>query len=370
MKVLTYITSIDLKGGGPSRSVPMLVKGLAEIGADVTLMTQRSDDMNTHALDGTTAKLQILESFNVAEIKEFIKNGQFDIVQMQSMWDWKYHKLAKICRRLNIPYIETPRGMLEPWSLNQKRWKKRLALWLYQLNDLNRAAYIYTTAEDEAKNVKALGVKTPCAVIPNGIEVDSYSCRTSLDEVKKQVLFLSRIHVKKGIELLIEAWSRMISDFPGWNLLIVGNGEERYIESLNAMVDRLGLGESVSISQPIFGEMKVKLYQNSSLFVLPSFSENFGMVITEAMACGVPVITTKYCPWEILNSTNTGWCIDLDVDNLTEYLKKAMGMDAESLYEMGQRASQLVHENFDYRSVAKKTYQLYNEILTGKTKEK
>ena len=363
MKILTYITSIDLTGGGPSRSVPMLVKGLAELGADVTLMTQRSEKMNTHALDGTTAKLHILDAFNSEDIEAFILKEKFDIVQMQSMWDMRYHKLAKICRKLNIPYVETPRGMLEPWSLAQKKWKKRLALWLYQMSDLNHAACIYTTADEEAKNVKALGVKAPCAVIPNGIEIDSYKCRTSIDVVKKQVLFLSRIHVKKGIELLLEAWSRIVRNFPGWTLLIVGNGESAYIESLKAMVQRLGVGESVTISEPVFGEAKVRLYQSSSLFVLPSYSENFGMVIAEAMSCGVPVITTRYCPWEILNETGTGWCIDLSVDNLTDTLRQAMGMNADILYEMGQKASLLVSEKFDYRSVAKKTMGLYKSMI-------
>lgn len=363
MRILTYITSIDLTGGGPSRSVPMLVKGLAELGADVTLMTQRSEKMNTHALDGTTAKLHILDAFNSEDIEAFIRKEKFDIVQLQSMWDLRYHKLAKICRRLNIPYIETPRGMLEPWSLAQKKWKKKLALWLYQMNDLNHAACIYTTADEEARNVKALGVKAPCSVIPNGIEVDSYKCRTSMEGVKKQVLFLSRIHVKKGIELLIEAWVRLIKDFPGWSLRIVGNGEADYVESLRKMTKSLGVMDSVIITEPVFGEAKVKLYQSSALFVLPSFSENFGMVIAEAMSCGLPVITTKYCPWEFLNKTQTGWCIDLSVDNLTDTLRQAMNMNPSELYEMGQRASLLVSEKYDYRSVAKKTLQLYCQTV-------
>ena len=365
MKILTYITSIDLTGGGPSRSVPMLVKGLAELGADVTLMTQQTEKMNTHALDGTTAKLHVLDAFNSEEIEAYIRKKKFDIVQLQSMWDIRYHKLAKICRKLNIPYIETPRGMLEPWSLSQKKWKKKLALRLYQMNDLNNAACIYTTAEDEAKNVKALGVKTPCSVIPNGIEVDSYKCRTSLDGVKKQVLFLSRIHVKKGIELLIEAWERIVKDFPGWSLLIVGNGEADYIESLKNMVEEHGVGESVRILEPVFGEDKVRLYQSSALFVLPSYSENFGMVIAEAMSCGVPVITTKYCPWEMLNETNTGWWIALSVDKLTDTLRQAISMNPSKLYDMGQRASRLVHEKFGYRNVAKMTLELYDKIMTS-----
>ena len=186
-----------------------------------------------------------------------------------------------------------------------------------------------------------------------------------MEGVKKQVLFLSRIHVKKGIELLIEAWERIVKDFPGWSLLIVGNGEADYIESLRMMVKEHGVGESVRISEPVFGEAKVRLYQSSALFVLPSYSENFGMVIAEAMSCGVPVITTKYCPWEMLNETNTGWWIALSVDKLTDTLRQAISMNPSKLYDMGQRASRLVHEKFGYRNVAKMTLELYDKIMTS-----
>lgn len=364
MKVLTFLTSISLKGGGPSRSVPMLVKGLAEVGVDITLMTFRSDDMNTHALEGTTAKLKVLEPGTSAkEIEKYILAEKFDIIQMQSMWAKSYHQVAQIARKHNIPYLITPRGMLEPWSLSQKKWKKKLALMLYQMKDLQKAACIFTTAEMEAQHVRDLGVKVPMSVIPNGIETEGYPCRTSNQEVKKQVLFLSRIHVKKGIELLLEAWKRIHTTYPDWILTIVGNGEEEYINSLKEKVKALGLQGYVQISEPVFGNAKVQLYQSSSLFCLPSYSENFGMVIAEAMSCGVPVITTTNCPWEILNDTNTGWCIDLSVDNLEKALREAMSMDSAELYEKGQQSSKLVFENFNYRNVAEKTKKLYEWIL-------
>ena len=109
MKVLTFITSISLKEGGPSRSVPMLVKGLSEVGVDITLMTFRSDDMNTHALDGTPAKLKIWEDrTSTKEIEDFILSGKFDLIQLQSMWAKNYHRVALIARKHNIPYIITP----------------------------------------------------------------------------------------------------------------------------------------------------------------------------------------------------------------------------------------------------------------------
>lgn len=384
MKVLTFITSISLKGGGPSRSVPMLVKGLAEAGVDITLMTFRSEDMNTHALEGTPAKLIVWEDRTTArEIEDFILSEKFDLIQLQSMWAKSYHVVALIARNHNIPYIITPRGMLEPWSLSQKKWKKKLALMFYQMKDLQKAACIFTTAEMEAKHVRELGVRTPMSVIPNGIETDGYACRTSLEGVKKQILFLSRVHVKKGIEILIDAFGKLRAEggeFNEWSVVIVGNGEEDYIENLKHKVNELGLENYIKILPPVFGVDKTKLYQESSLFCLPSYSENFGMVIAEAMSCGVPAITTNGTPWQLLNGDcctmgasldmlgddkRTGWCIDLSVENLERTLREAMEMPPASLFEMGQRGSKMIHENFNYRSVARKTKELYEWILNG-----
>lgn len=384
MKVLTFITSISLKGGGPSRSVPMLVKGLAEVGVDITLITYWSDDMNTHALDGTSAKLKVLRpDFSRSQMDEYIISEKFDVIQLQSMWDLRYHIVAKIARKHRIPYIITPRGMLEPWSLSQKKWKKKLAMALYQMKDIKQSACVFTTAEMEALHVRDLGVDVPMAVIPNGIETDGYPCRISKDKVKKQILFLSRIHIKKGIELLIDAFDRIITknaNMDDWTVAIVGNGEEEYIRELKRKVEGLNLRDKVKILAPVFGDAKVNLYQESSIFCLPSYSENFGMVIAEAMSCGVPCITTNGTPWQLLNgevstmganldilgkNRKTGWCIDLSVDNLEKALLEAMTMKTEALYEMGQKGNLLVQENFNYKSVARKVMQLYSWLLDG-----
>ena len=366
MKILSFVSSLDLDCGGPSRSVPMLVKGLAELGVDITLMTIHSENMNIHALEGTTAKLKVLSpSFSRKEIAKYLAEEKFVLIQIQSMWEWPYHKVMAEARKQGIPYIITPRGMLEPWSLSQKKWKKKLAWWLYQRNDVQKSACVFTTAKMEADHVGELGITTCKAIIPNGIETDGYPCKSSVGHVKKQVLFLSRIHVKKGIELLFEAWKRIHTDYQDWQLLVIGNGETEYIQSLERRVECLDLKDSIRILPPVFGNDKIRLYQESALFCLPSFSENFGMVIAEAMSCGTPVITTTNCPWEILNETNTGWCIDLSVDNLEHALREAMWMDANALYDMGQKASKLIFDNFDYRSITRKTLRLYEWLLNG-----
>ena len=366
MKVLTFVSSLDLKSGGPSRSVPLLVKGLAELGIDITLMTIRSENMNTHALEGTTAKLKVFEpSFSRKEIRQYLIAEGFDLVQIQSMWELSYHKVMAEARKLGIPYIVTPRGMLEPWSMSHKKWKKKLGWWLYQRKDVQKAACVYATARMEAEHVTELGITTCKAVIPNGIETDAYPCKTSFDVVRKQVLFLGRIHVKKGIEHLFDAWKRVYPEYPEWQLLVVGNGEAEYKHSLENKAEILGLKDCIKILPPMFGSAKTKIYHESAIFCLPSYSENFGMTIAEAMSCGTPVITTTNCPWEILNESKIGWCVDQSVDNIERALREAMTMTPTDLYEMGQQASKLISENYDYRVVTRNTLRLYKWLLNS-----
>ena len=258
-----------------------------------------------------------------------------------------------------------PRGMLEPWSMSHKKWKKKLGWWLYQRKDVQKAACVYATAMMEAEHVTELGITTCKAVIPNGIETDAYPCKTSFDVVRKQVLFLGRIHVKKGIEILFDAWKRVYPEYPEWQLLVVGNGEAEYKHSLENKAEILGLKDCIKILPPMFGAAKTKIYHESAIFCLPSYSENFGMTIAESMSCGTPVITTTNCPWEILDESKIGWCVDLSVDNIERALREAMTMTPTDLYEMGQQASKLINENYDYRVVTRNTLRLYKWLLNS-----
>lgn len=365
IKVLHFITGLDEMSGGPTRSVSLLATGQAKIGLDVTIMTIRTANITLDALRNTAVRVVVLEpTYSIREVETFICQNNINLVQLQSIWAPQYHSVAKLCRRLSIPYIITPRGMLEPWSLQQKWFKKKLALMLYQKADLSKAACIHTTAVMEARNVRNIGIKAPIAVIPNGINTETYPLRSISQKPLQQVLFLSRIHPKKGLDLLIDVWARLPERLHNWKLLIVGNGEEAYIQSLKDKVSALKLNNSVEIHPPIFGKAKIDMYHNSSLFVLPSYSENFGMVIAEAMCCGVPVITTDTTPWPWLDETGTGWSINLTPDNLLHALTHAMDLPAETLFDMGQKGSLEVNKRFNYLQVARQTEELYRWILT------
>lgn len=375
MKICIFTATIDKKGGGPSRSVPILTKGLARVGVDVTLMAGESDDMNTHSVEGQNVKLVTFpRNISEQELEKMLLDGKYDLIHAQGIWIPLYHKMCKISRKHHIPYIMTPRGALEPWCYYDqrvlKRIKKQVAMALYQRKDIQSAACILATADMEANSLRNLGFSNPIAVIPNGIEIDGYPCRTmdSLAQCKRQVIFLSRVVSKKGVDILIDAWIKVHQTFPDWNVIIVGNGEQEYIEGLNMQIKKNGLSDCIEILPPAFGKDKYKLYAESSLFVLPTHSENFGMVIAEALACGVPVITTKGTPWQILEESKSGWWIELSQENLENTLLNALAMPKKELFEMGQRGAVMVRQNFYFVEVAKKLTEVY-EWVENKTEK-
>ena len=371
MRICIFTTSIDKRLGGPSRSVPILARGLANKGILTTLLTCKTEQMNVHLLDNSTVDLKIIDAnVNVKCFEKDILDAKYDLIHLQNLWMPLYHKMARIARKHNIPYIMTPRGCLEPWCMKQKRIKKLVAFHLYQKRDLQQAACILATSKMEADNIRALGITSPRAIIPNGIDISEYKCRTSEDKthVKKQILFLSRIHEKKGIEFLINAWEQLRAKYPTWNVVIAGNGEESYIHRLNEIIKSKSLRDCVEIIPPVFGEDKRRLYCESSLFVLPSYSENFGMVIAEAMSCGVPVITTNGTPWQELNEIKLGWCIDLSLEKLITSISKAIELGQDSLFRMGQECSKHIRDTYQYTEVAAKNKAVYEWILNGGVK--
>lgn len=259
MRICIFTTSIDKRLGGPSRSVPILARGLANKGILTTLLTCKTEQMNVHLLDNSTVDLKIIDAnVNVKCFEKDILDAKYDLIHLQNLWMPLYHKMARIARKHNIPYIMTPRGCLEPWCMKQKRIKKLVAFHLYQKRDLQQAACILATSKMEADNIRALGITSPIAIIPNGIDISEYKCRTSEDKthVKKQILFLSRIHEKKGIEFLINAWEQLRAKYPTWNVVIAGNGEESYIHRLNEIIKSKSLRDCVEIIPPVFGEDK------------------------------------------------------------------------------------------------------------------
>lgn len=393
MKILHVMPGLSRESGGPSRSVQGLVAGLNAAGVKTWLMTLNKGDepwINgvTHFING--------ESFEAV-----VERIRPDIVHLHCIWSPALHRCAAICRRRRIPYVIAPRGMLEPWSLEQKWLKKKIARLLYQDHDLKCAAALHATAASEAEQFRRLGFKNLVIVSPNGVNVPKEwgtgNGGRGTDEGIRRVLFVSRMHPKKGVIELVEAWGRLVDSrrnrrlsvardssepsraqasaeslvVSGWECELVytvsGETEREYEAKVKAKVKELGLEDQFIFTGALNDEKKWQAYARADIFVLPTYSENFGIVVAEALWAGVPVITTKGTPWQELNERGCGWWVDVSVESLTVALKEAMSLDDVQRREMGARGRALVEEKYTWNAVVKAMVKGYEAILKGKT---
>jgi glycosyltransferase involved in cell wall biosynthesis len=262
--------------------------------------------------------------------------------------------------------------MLEGWSLEHKALKKKIAWFLYQQKDLADAYVFCATSLKEAESIRNLGFKQPIAVIPNGVDLPDLA---SDIETKKEVynlLFFSRLNPKKGVLDLIEAWHRLkeTNIFKGnsWKLKIVGPDEQGYKKIIVGTIKKYHIEDDITIADAVYGKEKFKLFNQSDIFILPTYSENFGNVIVEALAAGVPVITTKGAPWSELVTNRCGWWTEIGTEGCYDALRMAITTTAMERREMGQRGRRLVETMYSWPTVAMKTAKFYQWILHGGAK--
>ena len=285
------------------------------------------------------------------------------LVHGHGVWMAANHWTASYARRLGVPLLLQPHGMLEPWAMNYKFLKKKMAMLLYQQHDLQSAAVLIATAQSEYQNLRTLGLRQPIAVIPNGVDIHVDTRRSKEIASKntlRNVLFLSRVQEKKGLLNLVDAWSMLRPD--GWCLNIAGPDEDGHLSEVMARVSQKGISASVNYVGAVAGQDKSDLYSRADLFVLPTFSENFGVVVAEALAHGVPVITTRGAPWQDLETYCCGWWIDIGVDPLVQALRQALALSDSERQTMGARGRDYV-QRYNWNGIAQQTAEVYRWVL-------
>ncbi len=299
MRLLLTATSLDPSYGGPAFSVSRLATALADAGLEVGLWTP-DGSVATSPMVPAGARVERLLGPFAAAIAAFAP----DIVHDNGLWRPHNHQVASAAARCGVPRIVSTRGMLEPWALAHKRWKKRLAWRLYQRRDLDRAAALHATAPSEAGSLARLRLRPPVQMIPNGMDLPPLAPRPAGSATVRTALFLGRIYPVKGLPMLVEAWARTRP--PGWRLVIAGPDEAGHRAEVERRVAQAGLGDMVSFPGPVHGDAKSAVLGAADLFVLPSHSESFGMAVAEALAHEVPVLTTTAAPWPQLTERGCG----------------------------------------------------------------
>jgi glycosyltransferase involved in cell wall biosynthesis len=354
MKVLHIIASLDESTGGPARSVPQTCVELAKLGVEIEIICQpHPKSVKIPVLPNLTVRF-----LNLRELYRFgrkLDRSATNLIHLQHIWHPYIALMARAARKKNIPYIITPRGMLEPWIMARNTWKKKLAMTLYQHRDLRKAALLHVTCEEEKQHIRKLGFKQEIAVIPNGLDLSQVP-KAKEDYGTQKVVFLSRIHPKKGIELLLRAWRQL--NTACWTLEIAGYGDPAYIEQIREQITRYQL-RNVKLVGPQYGEAKWDFLKSADLLVLPTWSENFGIVVAEALAVGVPVITTTGTPWQELETHHCGWWIDLTIENLVKSLTQAINTKPLQLKELGSNGIKLIENEYKIQTITKKIIELY-----------
>ena len=227
--------------------------------------------------------------------------------------------------------------MLEPWIMKRHYWTKKFpASLLFQKRGIQIANVIHATAESEKHNLTQLGWNNNIEVIPNCVEIDKITMKESWIR-NKNILFLSRVHIKKGINFLIEATANLKTELQGYTINIAGEGEESYINELKQLASKLGVENLIHFIGGVYGDKKWELFKKADLFVLPTHSENFGIVVAEALACGTPVITTQGTPWQELESYHCGWWTEIGTEATTKALKEFLQCTETQLEQIGKK---------------------------------
>ena len=389
MRVIQSIASLKKSNGGTTFFATNLSSALSKLGTKVSLITQGckkeidlyippKDEVHTILVENNK---RILPDIYVKSFREELKKhlNKDSLVHVTGLWNPITHATIAEAKKLNLRIMISPQGMLEPWALKHRFWKKKIAWLLYQHRDICAANVIHATADQEAENLRRLGLRQPIAIIPNGVDFESLKipvvnnylpnvAKSHNDHKVRTLLFLSRIHPKKGLIELVEAWSRIRPQ--GWRVVVAGPDEGGHRAKVEASIVNKGLAADFQFIGLVDGEKKSALYRSANLFVLPTFSENFGIVIAEALACGLPVITTKNAPWQGIEKYRCGWWINSDVNSLVIALNEAFASSPTELHEMGKRGKIYAENTFGWTQIANQMLEVYNWIKNEGKKPK
>lgn len=365
MKVL-YTGTLDVNAGGPAFSTYNTMRGLNAMGVEThVLMCEMGkdgkligDDVPIHYAQ---RPMENVFGYSPSYKREIKSCGDFDIYQAQGVWQYNTYAMVDVARSFHKPYVITPRGMLYPQDIaKSKSWIKKLSLRLRLLDDLNCAACVHVTCEEEMLHCRNLGVTSPIAIVPNPVEIRDYPNRKQ-DGVFR-LGYLGRISRRKNVEGLIYAWSDLGDKVKSAELMIIGGGDDEYLTFLKGEAARLHLS-NVQFTGFISGLEKEETLASLSVIAMPSEFENFGNVIVEGLVRGIPCIATTGAPWKDLLDYQCGWWVEYDQTAITNAVESALITPLAELQRMGKRGKELMVEKYSVEAVAQKMSDMYRWIL-------
>ncbi|MGF7046296.1 glycosyltransferase involved in cell wall biosynthesis [Paenibacillus sp. DS2015] len=388
MRILHVIANVATRYGGPTQALMGMAKSLVVTGSEVTIYTTNQDGNGVLDVpleipimkDGVEIRYFPIQSprfFGTSipmarELKQELKRGKYDIVHIHSLYLFHGAVVAHYCRKYGIPYIVSPHGSLDPYIHKRHRKRKAFIELLFENKNLNHASALHYTTEEEKVLARPFIKHDRSFVVPNGLYIEEYegqvvlgSFREKYPEMnnKKIILFFSRLNFKKGLDLLIEAFVKVVAEKDDVHLVITGPDNEGYGQIVKGWIQAKELQDHVTFTGMLTGQDKLAVLRESDLFVLPSYSENFGIAVIEAMICGLPVIiSNKVNICHDLINHQAGEVVNCDSTELAASILKLLDNPeyASRLVENGMR---LVESQFQWSKVGESLNNNYKSIL-------
>jgi len=353
---------VDDSGHGVAEAVRQLAAAEQVAGADVEVWAARPGGnvmgvtVHGHRGERFPHPMLMRSPEMLASLRQCVAAG--DVIHAHNLWTMPVVYAAKVAATAGCPLVCSTHGALDPRSLGVSRLKKLAAWWLWQRRVLTRVDLFHATSLKEAEQIRRQGFRAPVAVIPHGVDVPTMTPRPTAAG-PRSVAFLGRLHPIKGVDRLLRAWGGMAQDRPDWQLRICGpdGGAARDLRALAAESPR------VVFETAIPADGRAAWFSECDVLVLPSHGENFGMVVAEAMAHGVPVIASTGTPWRGVVEHGCGWWVDNDVATLQKTLLAATSIEQQALREKGQRGRDWMIRDFSWRSVAERMLAAYRWLL-------
>ncbi|MDR4463468.1 MAG: glycosyltransferase [Nitrospira sp.] len=361
MKVGMVTASVSRKGGGIQEVVRRSALELHHRGSNVSVFGLGDDHLHEDHESWCPVAVSVFQPrgykpFGYApDLLPALRSAAPDVLHNHGLWMYPSVASVRWSRLTHRPYLVSVHGMLDPWAVTHSYWKKKFASMMYERRHLTQAACLHALCSAEADAIRRYGLPNPLCVIPFGIDLPSLSFEGSARH-EKALLFLGRLHPKKGLMNLLMAWQQLqhdcVSEAAAWELWIAGWDQGNHEQALRKYSLEHDLGSSVRFLGPKFGEEKDRLLRSVGAFVLPSFSEGLPVSVLEAWAYGLPVAMTKECNLPQGFSSSAAICIDTTAPGIARGLLDLMALSSEDRIAMGMCGRQLVKQQFSWSSYA------------------
>lgn len=360
------IPSIGTESSGPSYSVVSLCQSLRNYGVSVTLVDLKGPEgpynpsfEKSFPVDKYPTRLGRSSQMR-RWLNDAARAGSSDIIHNHSLWMMPNVYSCNAVKGTNVPLVVSPRGTLSEWAMKSGSKIKKVFWPLVQRPALRGVTCFHATAESEYEDIRRMGFTQPVTIIPNGIHLPDLP--RSNRGAQRTLLFLGRLDPIKGLDMLLPAWKVIQNRFPEWRLRIVGPDNGGYLDEITTLATRLGV-KRVDFSGPLSGGDKTQAYADADLFVLPSYSENFGMTVAESLAAGTPAVVTRGAPWGGLEKNGAGWWIDVGQEPLVACLECALSRSRTELDFMGLNGRNWMQADNSWDSLAQRMQQTYGWLL-------